>query len=355
VREFAVCEPPPGIRDPDPRAGSYGCVRILIFESDHGSRTTNPDRITMRILVTGGTGYLGRALVRALLRQGHDPIVFARHATTSGLPGRLVDGDIREREAVRRAAAGVEAIIHAAALVSLWQPAPSSFDEINVGGLESVLDAAKSLGTPRVIYTSSFLALPPQGTDAPLSANGYQRTKTKALAIARAAAADGQPVVTLVPGVIYGPGPATEANLIGRLIADHRARRLPGIVGANRCWSYAYVDDVADAHVNAVSRRLSQSEYVLGGINAPQMRMFEILRDLTGTALPRRIPFALASAIGWLEEQRAAVTGRAPLITRGAVEIFRHDWRLDSSRSIDELSYRILPLETGVKAMLSHR
>jgi farnesol dehydrogenase len=309
----------------------------------------------MRILVTGGTGYLGQAIVRALAKNGHDPIVFARHATMFGLPGRLVDGDIRDRAVVRRAADGVDAIIHSAALVSLWQPNPSSFDEINVGGLESVLDAAKSLGTPRVIYTSSFLARPPAGTDAPLSANAYQRTKAKALAIARAATADGQPVVTLVPGVIYGPGAATEANLIGRLIADHRAGRLPGIVGANCSWSYAYVDDVADAHANAVSRRLSQSEYALGGINAPQMRIFEILRDLTGTRLPRRIPFAVASAIGWIEEQRAALTGRPPLITRGAVEIFRHDWRLDSSRSIDELSYRILPLEMGLKAMLSDR
>jgi farnesol dehydrogenase len=309
----------------------------------------------MRILVTGGTGYLGQAIVRALVKHGHEPIVFARHATTSGLPARLVDGDIRDRTAVRRAADGVDAIIHSAALVSLWQPNPSSFDEINVGGLESVLAAAKSLGTHRVIYTSSFLARPPAGADAPLSANEYQRTKSKALAIARAAIAGGQPVVTLVPGVIYGPGPATEANLIGRLIADHRAGRLPGIVGANRCWSYAYVDDVADAHVTAVSRRLSQSEYALGGVNAPQMRMFEILRDLTGTRLPRRIPAAVASAIGWIEEQRAAVTGRPPLVTRGAVEIFRYDWRLDSSRSIDELSYRILPLEQGLKAMLSNR
>jgi nucleoside-diphosphate-sugar epimerase len=309
----------------------------------------------MRVLVTGGTGYLGQTIVRALAKHGHDPIVFARHATTSGLLGRLVNGDIRDRVAVRRAAEGVDAIIHAAALVSLWQPNPSSFDEINVGGLESVLDAAKSLGTHRVVYTSSFLARPPAGTVAPLSANAYQRTKAKALAIARAATAGGQPVVTLVPGVIYGPGAATEGNLIGRLVADHRAGRLPGIVGANRCWSYAYVDDVADAHVNAVSRRLSQSEYALGGVNAPQMRIFEILRELTGTRLPRRIPFAVASAFGWIEEQRAGLTGRPPLITRGAVEIFRHDWRLDSSRSIDELSYRILPLEMGLKAMLSDR
>jgi nucleoside-diphosphate-sugar epimerase len=254
---------------------------------------------------------------------------------------------------VRQAADGVDAIVHAAALVSLWQPRPSIFDEINVGGLESTLDAARTLGTRRVIYTSSFLALPPAGATSPLQANDYQRTKTRAREVARAASAAGVPVVTLVPGVLYGPGPANEANLLGRLIDDHRQGRLPGIVGGDRCWSYAHVEDVAEAHVHAVSRTLSATEYVLGGENVPQMRVFEIWRDLTGTPLPRRIPFTVAAAIGWFEERRAALTGRPPLITRGAVDIFRHDWMLDSSRSVEELSYRIQSLEAGVKTIFS--
>jgi len=307
----------------------------------------------MLILVTGATGYLGRAIVRAVVRHGHEPVVFSRHASTSGLPGRAVDGAIRSRHSIEMAADGVDAVIHSAALVSLWQPNPSVFDDINVGGLETVIDVAKRRGLRRIVYTSSFLAMPPADALEPLAANDYQRTKARALTVARAAASAGTPIVTLIPGVIYGPGVATEGNLIGRLVTDHRAGRLPGIVGADRCWSYAYVDDVADAHVNAVSRSLAGNEYVLGGINAAQMRVFEIVRDMTGAPLPRRIPLPVAVAIGWIEERRAALTGRPPLITRGAVQIFRHDWRLDSSRSVDELNYRILPLEDGIKTMFS--
>jgi nucleoside-diphosphate-sugar epimerase len=307
----------------------------------------------MRILVTGGSGYLGGAIVRALVRHGHEPVVFARRASTAGLPGRAVDGDVRDRQSIRNAADGVDAIIHAAALVSLWQPSPSIFDEINVGGLEATLDVARTLGTQRIVYTSSFLALPPAGATSPLTANDYQRTKVRAREVALAAAAARDPVVILVPGVIYGPGPANEANLIGRLIDDHRRGRLPGLVGSERCWSYAYVDDVAEAHVQALSRPLGATEYVLGGVNAPQMRVFEIWRDLTGTPLPRRIPYAAASAIAFFAEGWAALTARPPLITRGAVELFRHDWTLDSTRSVEELNYRISPLEKGLNALFS--
>jgi nucleoside-diphosphate-sugar epimerase len=309
----------------------------------------------MRVLVTGGSGYLGSAIVWALVRQGHDPIVFARRASAAGLPGQAVDGDVRDRHAIMTAARGVDAIIHAAALVSLWQPSPAIFDEINIGGLESALDVARTSGIRRVVYTSSFLALPPAGATTALCANDYQRTKVRAREVAQAAAARGEPVVILVPGVLYGPGPPNEANLVGRLIDDHRRGHLPGIVGSDRCWSYAHVDDVADAHVAAIVRPLAATEYVLGGENAPQMRIFEIWRDLTGTPLPRRIPFAAASAMGWLEECRATMTRRPPIITRGAVKIFRHDWTLNSSRSVEELSYRIRPLESGVKTLFSTR
>lgn len=306
----------------------------------------------MRVLVTGGTGYLGGAIVRALVRAGHEPIVFSRHASGAALPGRAIDGDIRDAAAVKRAAADADALCHAAALVSIWRPRPSEFDEINVGGLVTALDAARACGLSRFVYTSSFLALPPSDAGSAISANDYQRTKVRAREVARTAADGGMPIVTLVPGVIYGPGAVTEGNLLGRLIADHLAGRLPGLVGADRIWSYAYVDDVADAHVRALDRGAIGGEYSVGGENAPQMRVFEIVRELTGARLPRVLPFALAAAAARLEEARARMTGRTPRLTRGAVTIVRHDWTLDSGRSVRELGYRMTPLDAGLRLTL---
>ena len=126
------------------------------------------------------------------------------------------------------------------------------------------------------------------------------------------------------------------------------------MIGAERLWSYAFVDDVADAHVAALEIGGIGEEYLLGGENAPQMRVFEIVRELTGAPLPRRLPYAVASAAARFEEARARLTGRPPLITRGVVEILRHDWSMDSRRAIDELGYRVTPLVSGLKAWSVH-
>jgi NAD+-dependent farnesol dehydrogenase len=307
----------------------------------------------MRVLVTGGTGYLGSTIVRALERAGHDTVVFARRAGSAALPGRAIDGDIRETPAVTRAAEGCDAICHSAALVALWRPDPSEYDAINVGGLQSVLAAARAQRTPRIVYTSSFLALPPADTPRPLTANHYQRTKVAARDVARRAAADGLPVVTLYPGVIYGPGPATEGNLVGRLMRDHLAGRLPGVIGVEHVWSYAFVEDVADAHVTALAHPAPAREYIVGGVNAAQRAIFDFLQRSRGRRFPLRIPYAVATAAALVEEARAAITKRPPLLTRGVVNIFRHDWPLDSGVAVDALRLRITPLDEGFERTLA--
>jgi farnesol dehydrogenase len=308
--------------------------------------------IDVKVLVTGGTGYLGSAIVRALTRRGHDAIVFARHASSSGLPGSRLDGDVRDTRSVTAAAAGVDAICHTAALVSVWQRDRSAFDAINVGGLQSALAAIRAHRIPRLVYTSSFLALPPSDSPRPLTANDYQRTKVIARDVARRAAAEGVPVVTLYPGVVYGPGRTTEGNLVARLMTDRLHRRLPGIVGGDRTWSFAYIDDIAEAHVSALTTAAPQAEYQLGGVNAPQRAIFEFLRDARGLSVPRNIPTTLAALAGTFEELRAAVTGRPPLLTRGVVDIFRHDWSLESADAVRDLGLQTTPLADGLNHTL---
>jgi farnesol dehydrogenase len=300
------------------------------------------------VLVTGGTCYLGQAVVRSLASRGHEPVVFARTAEQSGLPGRLINGDVRDRTALGHAIEGCEAICHMAALVSLWRRRARDFDDVNVGGLRHVLELAAVRGVRSLIYTSSFLALPPADAEAPLQTNDYQRTKMAAERLAADAASAGAPIVRLYPGVVYGPGKLTEGNLVGRLLADHLRGRLPGLIGADRIWSFAFVEDVAAGHVAALEHGRVGAQYRLGGENLPQMRPFELMREQTGRDLPRRIPYGVATAIGLMEEMRARVTGGMPKLTRSTVDIFRHDWPLDSHDAARDLGYTITPLREGL-------
>jgi len=308
----------------------------------------------MRVLVTGGTGYLGQAIVRALVGRGHTAVVFARAKKTSGGTPDVffVPGDVRDRDALVAAAHGCDALIHTAALVSVWRPNPRDFDDINVGGLRHALEAVRTHGLQRLVYTSSFLALPPAGRTAPLAANDYQRTKAAARLVADQAHAAGVPIVSMYPGVIYGPGILSEGNLIGRMIADHAAGRLPGLLGADRLWSFAWVNEVARAHVAALEHPAPQAGYQVGGPNLPQISPFEVLRQIRGTALPRRLPLWAGTPAAWLDEARARLTGRPPQLTRLTLDIFRHDWTLDSSTAERDLGYRQKDLAEGIGEML---
>ncbi len=306
----------------------------------------------MKILVTGATGYLGRSILAACRAAGHDTVAFSRRASQAGVPGEAIDGDVRDAGAVGAAVAACDAVCHSAALVSVWRPRASEFDEVNVGGLRNVVAAVRRAGTDRFVYTSSFLALPAAGGAEPGAWNDYQRTKAVAAREADQAVRDGLPLVRLFPGVIFGPGAMTDGNLVGRMVADHVAGRLPGIIGADRIWSFAWVEDVAAAHVAALERGRAGERYFVGGENQRQMAVFEALRDLTGRRLPRRIPAPVGVAVGLIEEWRAAMTGHVPLLTVGTVEILQRDWPLDSTLATRDLGYHITPVRDGVKRLV---
>jgi nucleoside-diphosphate-sugar epimerase len=134
------------------------------------------------------------------------------------------------------------------------------------------------------------------------------------------------------------------------VITWQAARRL---IGADRIWSYACVDDVAAAHVAALEHASPAPAYALGGENVPQMRPFDLLEEQTGRRRPRRIPYGLAALAGRLDVLRARLTGRAPQLTPGTVEIFRHDWPVESADAVRDLAFRVTPLAEGVAATVA--
>jgi len=312
----------------------------------------------VKILLTGGTGFLGGRVGRALMDAGHSVVALVRPGSPRKAPGgaEVAEGDVTDAAAVRRAAAGCDTALHAAALVKNWARDRSRFDAINVGGLRNVLDS----GVPRVVYTSSFIALGP--TDGKVADeswlipgravhNDYERTKALALEEARRAVREGANLVTLFPGVVYGPGVLTDGGLVTKTVRDFMDRKIPGILGAgDRRFCYAYIDDVARGHVLAVEKARAGDEFILGGENRTMLDLLALLEKITGTKAPaRKIPYAVAGLAGWLQRQRANLTGKEPEITDEVVAIYKREWAYDSGRAVAGLGYAITPLEEGLR------
>jgi farnesol dehydrogenase len=181
--------------------------------------------------------------------------------------------------------------------------------------------------------------------------NDYERTKALADRVARDAAAAGDDVVILYPGVVYGPGDLTDGNLVVKMAADHMAGRFPGIVGpGDRLWSYAFVEDVAAAHAAALERAPAGARYFLTGENASMNAFFATLAEVSGTPPPRRhIPYAAASALGYALYLWAELTGLPPQLTHEVVGVFREHWAYSSAKAERELGYRPTPLREGLR------
>ncbi len=314
----------------------------------------------MRLLLVGSTGFLGKNVARRFARAGHSLRLLARSGSNlEGLPtdAEIVRGDVTDLESLRRGSEGCEAIVHMAAMVKMWTPDRSVFDRVNVGGLRNVLAAAEE-ARARVVYTSSFMALGPAGPapgDESLvhpgrPRNDYERTKAAADAVAREAAAAGRDVVILYPGVVYGPGDVTDGNIVVKMVTDHLAGKVPGIVGpGDRLWSHSYVEDVADGHLAALERGRAGERYVLAGENVTMDGLFATLQEVANVRPPRiHIPFAVASALGYACVLWAEMTGHPPLLTHEVVGVFREHWAYTSAKAERELGYRARPLREGL-------
>ena len=322
------------------------------------------------ILLTGATGYLGSGIVRELV-QRHEPFrALVRDARRLGFnPGasrcEVILGDLRDREALRRALTRVDTVIHTAALVKMWVRDRRDFRRVNVEGLQNLLEAADQAGVKRVVYTSSFIALGPSADvhageglrhAGPFS-DAYEESKAQALEWLRNEGLRRFPVIVMLPGVIYGPGPKTEGNLVGGMIDQYLAGKFPGIIGSGeQRWSFAFLPDVANAHLLALEKGKPGEEYLLGGDNRSLDDFFRVLADFTHVRHKvRHLSFGLGKFAGALELARARMFGHTPQLTPGVVEIFKHDWVYSSAKAMRDLGFRVSPLEEGLLETLKER
>ncbi len=304
----------------------------------------------MKVLVTGGGGFLGQAICAQLLAQGHAVRAFNRtaNAALDQLGVEQCNGDIANMNAVITAAEGVDAIIHSAGKVGAWGPIEEYYDT-NVRGTDHVLAACELHGIRKLVLTSSPSVVHGggdlEGVDesAPYAAHfSTPYAQTKALAEQRVLEANGAELATVAlrPHFVWGPG---DPNLLPRILARARAGRLRLIGEATKKIDTVFVDNAANAHLLAL-HQLDIGSAIAGKVyfisqGEPVSHEHLINAWLLAAGLPaenRHIPLRLARFLGATLESlyRAVGAKTEPPLTRFLVEQLStsHWFNIDAAR-----------------------
>jgi len=303
----------------------------------------------MDALVTGGTGFVGANVVRALLDEGATVRVLARPAgdrrVLAGLRVEVVEGDLVEPRSLARAVAGVQTVFHVAADYRLWAPDPAPLYRANVDGTRAVLDAAGQAGAARIVYTSTVgaLGIPKDGTPGteatPVTladmVGPYKRSKFLAEQVALERARAGLPVVIVNPSAPVGPWDV-KPTPTGQMIVDFMRGRLYGTLDTGL--NLVHVRDVAQGHLRAAERGKPGERYILGAENVSLAEIVRRLAEITGRRAPRlRVPYALAWCGAACMEGVARMTRRPPPFSLTAVRMARKRMYFTPVRAVREL------------------
>ena len=213
----------------------------------------------MRVLVTGGGGFVGGAVVRALLARGDEVVSLARgdYPALRALGVHTVRGDLADPAAVVQAATGCSAVVHVAAKAGIWGPL-ADYQRSNVEGTRSVLAACRQLGIGKLVHTSTPSVVHAggdiEGGDESLpyaehADSPYARTKAVAEREVLAAADGDLGTVALRPHLVWGPG---DTQLVPRIVQRARTGRLRLVNGGTALIDTTYVDDAVAAHLCAL-------------------------------------------------------------------------------------------------------
>lgn len=264
----------------------------------------------MRVLVTGATSFIGRAVVSRLHARGDVVTVFQRRPGGLGPAEHL--GDIRDRAAVTVAIAGADAVIHLAARVSVTG-AWAQFEETNVQGTRNVVDAAREAGVGRLVHVSSpsvahrgrsLVGAPADPADPDRARGHYAISKARGELVALAADSPSLAVVAIRPHLVWGPG---DTQLVGRIVSRARAGRLAIVGSGTSLIDTTYIDNAADALVAALDRAPGLGGRALVVSNGQPRPVRELLNRIViaaGLDPPRiKVPYPVAR-VGGLAVER---------------------------------------------------
>ncbi len=314
------------------------------------------------VLVTGGTGVVGRAIVKRLILAGREVRGLARSDRSAAALGELgarpVPGDVLDPASLRKAMDGVGSVLHVAGVNAMCLRDPEPMYRVNVQGPTNVIEAAADAGVAMVVHTSSAAAIgEASGTvgreDSPHRGSylsHYERSKRLAEhRVLDLAAGRGVRAVIVQPASVQGPGRSTGS---ARLLLHAVNGRLPVLVDTTI--SLVDVSDCAEGHLLAETRGVAGERYLLSGATLTTREALALVRGLCGR--PERVvwlPRWAVVAAGASSETAARMVGRNPLVCREVVRTLMHGHRYDGSKAGRELGVRYTPIEETFRRTLA--
>ncbi len=315
----------------------------------------------LKTLVTGGTGFVGRAVVEELLRAGQEVRVLVRdpeHQALVGLEVEPVVGDLKDPASLSRALKGCSHLFHVAADYRLWVPDPEEMYAVNVQGTRDLLAAAAAQGVERVVYTSTVGTLGNKGDgtpgteETPVSLKDmtghYKRSKFLAEQVALEFSGQGLPVVIVNPSTPVGPWD-WRPTPTGQMLVDFLKRRMPAYLETGL--NLIHVKDVARGHLLAQARGQTGEKYILGHQNLSLSQIFQMLAEISGRPAPRvKLPYWPVLAMAYVNEWWATnISRRPPRMPVTAIRMARKYMYFDNAKAREELGLTLTPVPQALK------